>query len=656
MDKIVNIMTNIDYTQIKVVGVIESQPNTKHGIINVVGYLDSCWNFIPLTPTEAKITFPSRGKVFAPGFQNRHKDLIGKCIFASLMMSNNDGADEYIWNRENGNPDEHGTVITNGTVSDMGKTPDEKYSFLKQQGFFEKANISYLRFGKKMYVISPNDLKQYFIKEIDFDTILKQHNNKIVTYDGNHYVLFLEDEILNSYSKPVDVMPDSLLHEWITKEFLIKNWACLDGSKSSEALVKSIIELVNSTKLHKPVVISRKERSASIIGLLHFSYLEMLDFAKNPALRDIINQSIEANCEKFIEKEKGIHSIQLAEIRKTFEQQKVKEQQEAEDQIKQIKERIELEQLNYHIENEDLIKKKKLAEEVVDLQLRKVEEYKQQIEEQEIKLQKISDAKDHLLNDFGVIKEVMSPLINGAAIKNGIVSSSVTSNETNRKIKLSFLNDESEVIKLQQTFQNRLEFYLAQNNRVTSISKKLLGYLIHYKAILLPDNRIIQSVLKATGKCYYSIQYVTPEWRSFDCVWNNGLSDIVESSINSPDIIHYYVIENINMSYLPCFMQPIVDMIIGLTECFPLSDIAFPKNLRILLTIAEEEGLPLAVQSLKYFGCLKKDDYIIDPKKENIFSSKKCEREGCINNSLLQELSFTPMIESEYSSYLSKYE
>ena len=80
-------MTDIDYTQFKIVGVVEAQPNTKHAIINAVGYLGSDWKFTPLSPTEAKQVFPSRGRVFAPGFQDRYKELIGKCIFAGMMPS-----------------------------------------------------------------------------------------------------------------------------------------------------------------------------------------------------------------------------------------------------------------------------------------------------------------------------------------------------------------------------------------------------------------------------------------------------------------------------------------------------------------------------------------------------------------------------------------
>ena len=473
----------------------------------------------------------------------------------------------------------------------------------------------------------------------------------MATYDGNHYVYFGGD-IEITHSRIIDIMPDSILHEWIVKDFIIKNWISLDELKTSEGLVKSVIELVNSTKLHKPVLLSRKKRAASTIGLLQFSYLEILDFAKNPVFKDMINQSIEINCEMFIQKEKGVLSDKLIKIKQAFQLQKDKEQQAADEKIKQIKENIDLEQLNYDIENDELLKKKKLAEESVKLQLKKIDELKGEIIDQEVKLQKITNAKDHLLSDFDVIREVMSPLLNNKCNDGANNSASLT--EKNNRTNLTFLNDESESIKFPQTFQKRLEFYLTQNNRNLSISKKILGYLGHYKTILLPDNRIMQSILKATGQCYYSIQYVTPEWRSFDSVWNNGLKEIIDSCIKNPETLHYYILQNINMSYLPCFIQPIVDMTIGLIDFFPGSDRIFPENLRILMTSTEEEGLPLAIQNLKYFGCLQKDDYTINPKNENIFSSKKCEKQGYINLHFLKELSFTPVIDSEYLSYLPK--
>ena len=43
-----------------------------------------------------------------------------------MMPSNNDGADKFIWDRENGMPDEYGTVIINGLANEIDENPDKK--------------------------------------------------------------------------------------------------------------------------------------------------------------------------------------------------------------------------------------------------------------------------------------------------------------------------------------------------------------------------------------------------------------------------------------------------------------------------------------------------------------------------------------------------
>lgn len=58
------------------------------------------------------------------------------------------------------------------------------------------------------------------------------------------------------------------------------------------------------------------------------------------------------------------------------------------------------------------------------------------------------------------------------------------------------------------------------------------------------------------------------------------------------------------MSYLPSFLQPLVDLQKGIITKFPASDIPFPKNLRILCTVADEELIKMPASSLKYFGCI----------------------------------------------------
>ena len=108
------------------------------------------------------------------------------------------------------------------------------------------------------------------------------------------------------------------------------------------------------------------------------------------------------------------------------------------------------------------------------------------------------------------------------------------------------------------------------------------------------------------------------------------------------------------MSYLPCYLQPIIDMSIGMRKYFPNTTTSFPDNLRVLLTITSEEGLPLAKQSLKNIGCLTYKDYTIDIKNENAISSKKPNIAGYISKNKLAEMAYTHIIDSDYLSYIKE--
>lgn len=653
-------MTDIDYTQFKIVGVVEAQPNTKHAIINAVGYLGSDWKFTPLSPTEAKQVFPSRGRVFAPGFQDRYKELIGKCIFAGMMPSNNDGADKFIWDRENGMPDEYGTVIINGLANEIDENPDKTYKNLKTNGRLDNTSPTYLCILSKLYLIDPDNIKKYYITEMDLHFVKNANHESFVTYDHTHYVLI--GNHLDGPTRAIDIMPDSILRDWLIKEFLVKEWSQALNSKSLDEIENGLIGLISKSILHKPVLKSRINRLSSMLELFVFSYEEMTNFLTLPTLKRTIDKSIEINSEKFIEKTKSKYAKELENLKETNRLLIEKEHTNAADVISKIHRKIEEANAEFNANNEELNKKAKLAEEIIALQLTKIEEYKTAIEELENTLHSIEDNKEHIINDFAVIKDVMQIIVSQKT-KQAILPHP-TFQKTNNNAPTDFgetiesLNDESEEIKLPQTFKTRLEFYLTKNNRKTEIAKKIGQYMVHYKAILVPDNRIIHSIIKATGRCKYSIQYVTPEWRSFSNVWNNGLNTMIHSCISNPDIIHYYILENINMSYLPCYLQPIVDISMGLRINFPNTEIIFPDNLRLLLTSTAEEGLPLAQQSIRYFGCLQNDDYTIDEKKENLYSNEKSDKTGYLKADMLKNMrSISPIPSNEYLSYIqSDYE
>ena len=206
-------------------------------------------------------------------------------------------------------------------------------------------------------------------------------------------------------------MPDSILRDWLIKEFLVKEWSQALNSKSLDEIENGLIGLISKSILHKPVLKSRINRLSSMLELFVFSYEEMTNFLTLPTLKRTIDKSIEINSEKFIEKTKSKYAKELENLKETNRLLIEKEHTNAADVISKIHRKIEEANAEFNANNEELNKKTKLAEEIIALQLTKIEEYKTAIEELENTLHSIEDNKEHIINDFAVIKDVMQIIV-----------------------------------------------------------------------------------------------------------------------------------------------------------------------------------------------------------------------------------------------------
>lgn len=641
-------MDKIDIINNKVVGIVERQMGSNHCSINVVGYLDQQWSFHPLNSRESIVLFPSRGKVFAPNFIQYYSNLVGKCIYAGMMYSKNDGRDYLVWDRNNGLPEEYGTTIINaGGIFTDKSSENSIYNVLKEKGFIDiKKGKKYLKVGKFIYVIEPNILKDYFVYQYDFSSA--KLNSTIVGADNNLYLI----GELKGTPRTIDVMPDSILIDWLIKNFMCKEWAKIQEATSPDVVSSELKTLMINSKSNKSILSDkRKERIQKLLSSYIFNYREMMSLSQLPILKESLDQSVQKHCQDFIFKANLGFREELEKQKKKYEDEIENERQKASETIKKIKEEVEFAELDAQIEIEKLESKKKSAEEKCREKEGQIEEFDNLISERQNRLSDLDEKKDEIIKGFGVIKDVIQMMGNHST-----ASSSITNqlNISSADVSIDSINDEEEEIKQPFDFEKRLAFFLMENNRSPEISKKILGYLVHYKCILVPDNRIILSILKATGKCKFNIQYVNPDWQSFAHVWTNGLDAIVNCAFEEKDIMHYYIIQNSNMSYLPCYLQPIMDMCIGMRNYFPNTTTSFPDNLRVLLTITSEEGLPLAKQSLKNIGCLTYKDYTIDINNENAISSKKPNIAGYISKSKLAEMAYTHIIDSDYLSYIKE--
>ena len=154
---------------------------------------------------------------------------------------------------------------------------------------------------------------------------------------------------------------------------------------------------------------------------------------------------------------------------------------------------------------------------------------------------------------------------------------------------------------LGKSLEEMLKLNKLPHQKASTISETLAVY----KILIVPDVVYAMSIIHATQKCYYAVEYVNVSWKSFENLWKEGLCNMLNHCNQESDIMHYLLLQNINLTYLPNFIQPLIDIQMGITKYLPSGE-EYPENLRILCTITNEEVIPLGEQCIRYIGCIEK--------------------------------------------------
>ena len=632
----------MDIENLKIVGISEPCWGTQNARVYVVGYLDANRKFNSLTHSQAEDIFPNEGKIFAPHLQDRRPELVNKCIYLGIQPSKTEGKDTYIWDWYNGRADEYGISI----ISARKVIPtDIEHSITELKAKYIKDGAYYIHEDNYVYRIDEN-INKHYLSQWKLDDLIKSNPDNFVMADDKHYYI-LGDEITLK-PKYVDIMPNKVLRFWISTGALAKNWLELLSGGNAETLKKAIQEVVCGAKgTPHSVIESRFDRVSEIIDDFTLSYEKLKILASSSSMATLIERSVEATYQHFISEEDSKYAKKYESL-KLENEQKIDEAKVAADKevakIRQLTEeaKTEYDKAKSQLKAEEESMKRELQEQSLKIDANNV-----LIKQQKEQLASLEENRESVIKDFGVVKDVLS-LINAPAKgckNNDIVSFPYSMN---------VIDAETEECKTETIFRLRLSNYLRNNNRNPEISKKLFGLLSGYDVLLLPDERIITSLLNATGACTYTILNVTPEVRSFETIWNSGLEEIVNLSLKEANILHFFVVQNINISYTACYLQPIVNIVTGLAPTFPSTDIKFPENLKIILSPGEENVLPLAKQNIKYFGCLTKKDYSLDTHNEGQFLPLEPDGEGYFSAYQLQKFTETaPLISSDYISYIA---
>lgn len=597
-------MTDFDYNEYKVVGYVDFFPGNPNAKIEVVGYTDWRNNFSRLKDGEIQKLFPPFGKVFAHNFAERYYEYKGRLVCISVIPNEKIGEGYYafIWNKSGG-VYEFGTRVKQ-LKGEFTANGQYNYSLLKENNLLDVEHDIFVSSGGAVYLIkagSQDRLISYWNKE----------SLVTITVNGR---LFILDTAKGGEDGKIDITTDEQLQEWFIKNVLKKNWTQIFEEKTFRNVEPLLRDAFASSKgLDGLVISSRIKRLTHITRALTLSFEDLNELKTLPWLKDSIEQSISAYKDAFIKEIEKEHAKELQEIREHYDMELLVEKELAEKEKQKLTEQIENLDETYQSKLADLdsrLQDKKAEAELIE---DSIEERQRKIASLEESINRLVKRKEEIIEDFSVIKDVL-----------GTVNTANVYDTQVKNIVVEEINYADDAIPVFQVFVKSLENTLKTNRLTHSVATELGHQIALFKTLLVPDVSIAKVIVVASMKCRYSLEYVSATWKSFDDLWQNGLGQIVDECYKREDVMHFLILQNINLTYLPNYMMPLIDIQRGIISMFPRVNIQFPDNLRIICTVANDDLIPLAENCIKHIGCIdrtiEKDFYgrIVAPECTNI--------------------------------------
>ncbi len=604
-------MDTFDFEKYDVIGFVQKPVgfNKDHSTITVMGIVDRSSNiYIPLTDSEKLALFPTKGCIFAYGMFTKHPDWTGECVRIEVKLNNNTNSrkdrDDFIWNWSNiESIFAEKAVKLNSTLKQNG---EENYNMFQSAGVLGAEKTKYVISGENLYEVKPSiRLVSYWHLSDVSDNLLKCGGNYFIHYD-----------IEQKERGKIDITSDSQLIDWYKKNILKKEWSKIHESKSFASVDDVVKESLQKLNIPSNIYESRLSRITSMSHNIDLTFEELEDLGTSQWFKDAVQEAMDKSIERYIKRLNDsrkdiidkLRKEQLVEEQKLEEEHRIKiesENNRFNKEVQQLEDCLSLKK-NTVAELNNTISKKTAEKDAI---LKKAEDNLASIEA-EIKskkdvLKRIESKKDSLVEDFGVIHDVLS-----------MCSISDTKKQTTPTIETIDVGD-TDAYPALQPFRKNLESYLISSKAEMISLDELVTRLAKNNVILLPDLKTLTSLMKATGKCRYVVEYVGVDWKSFKDLWGNGLASLVDSCHQNNTVIHFLVLRNINMSFVPTYLQPIFDMENGLLTFFPGTDIKFPKNLKILCTRVSESVIPLTEKVLASFGCVAPIEKEANPTDEN---------------------------------------
>lgn len=580
-------MSNFDFNRHTVVGELTINSNSGHGYVKVYGYMDG-YKYISISTEESNRIFTPKGEVFAYNIVRDYSSLDRKLIALSVKPNDKDGdnRDDYVCDYYNGSVRSIGYQIT--TLPKVGVIGEYNYMQLQEHHLLGKDEPVFFQVKDKLYCIK--DDKQRLIPYCTITDSMPIVRGKYDTYylGGS---LPMEQGV-------IDITNDQQLVAWFVKKIAKVCWHDIQSGngKLAQDEAKKALE---ATSLDPNIVLHRLHRLEMLTESFVLTRDEVQSLIDAPWLQPTISKALLKFKEDFVNLILSENADEINGIRKEHKLEIQRETAQHDSAIAHLKESMERalqehDQALTQYEDEIEIKKLELSKLVEDIFDK--ESIIGRLTEQ---LSSINERKDAVVADFEVIRQVFN------------LSSSANNQHSSIRIDPPITDVRLSDIRLPlyRGFNKNMEICLKAFGCTTNNISKLSELFIGYGCILLPNIESLMSVIYATGRCRYITSYVSVSWKSFSDLWENGLVQIIDSCKSNPLDIHYLVLRNINLSYVPNYLQPLLDAQMGFISTLPNSTEVYPANLKVLMTATEDDVIPLTKDCLRYVGCVSKKDF-----------------------------------------------
>ena len=578
-------MANFDYHINPIVGTLSINESSGHGYIKVCGYMDGI-HFRRLTDVEAQNIFTPNGEVFAANIQRNYYGMNNSLISLYVMENTREGGkNAYVWDW-NGEVELVGTKVIQ-LDKEFGDNGQENFDVLQENDLLGKDNDLYVLSGDRLYYIK-GDSDSRLIPFCKFSESLP-----IIARRNSYYYIGAG---LQAAESSIDTTTDEQLVDWFLRT-IKTNWDDIQKGPGKVSLRAAKEALLSMKALPVKVVENRLYRLATMTDSYAFTRDNLKQIASAPWLQPSIEAGLARFKEDYIDTVQGDNKAELERIQS--EHQALLN----EEIVKHNRQIVELHETRDIIEAETKQQIEAAKQELKEAQaeLKKTNEDVSQakgvLSELESSVSKIEARKGQIIENFQIVREVLN--ISGGS--NNAVHTDM------RECILQYNNLSDKKLPFYKGFEKNLENCL-KSYHIKGISVTELSS-VHacYKVMLLPNIQVASSLVMSAGQSWSYTTFVSVAWKSFEDLWNSGLGSVVEHCDVEPDIIHYLTLRNINLSSLSNYLQPLADLQGGFIPTFPGTDKSFPSNLRVLLTVSDEELLPMPESILRFFGCVTRE-------------------------------------------------